>query len=228
MSEESIKKKGNNSKNTEIKSQDLDLRPKDPQSNNQDIIDTNQNKTVTQKEKKESTDSIEELFYIIENKKLQVKVSNKGGRIISAVLNGEKTYESEKLDLFISKSSKFNLIFEDLNGDQETKNLYFDADLNSQKNRLSMKLRRDKGYIEFLYTLSNDSYLIDFKINTIGLDGYMDSNQDMMLEWQMKTPITEKSKRMQDQSTSLQYQTVAGEHESLGDESSEATIDERI
>ena len=147
---------------------------------------------------------------VIENEKLKITVANKGGRIISVILKEYQTYDSLALDLFDADSSRFNLQFttgQIIN----TADLYFVGTQN--RNTLSMKLMANNShYVEYLYTLTegengDDDYLIDFDINFVGMENIIPSGVNYMnLEWQMKTPQTEKSKTNQDMYTGIQYQ----------------------
>lgn len=148
-----------------------------------------------------------EEFQVLENDKLKITVSNKGGRITSVILKEFQTYDSLALDLFDADSSRFNLQF--TTGHHiNTADLYFVAEQSG--NTLSMKLMADAShYVEYLYTLSGD-YLIDFDINFIGMESLIPTGVNYMnLEWQMKTPQTEKSKSNQDMYTGIHYQYSA-------------------
>jgi YidC/Oxa1 family membrane protein insertase len=146
-------------------------------------------------------------FQTIENDKLKITVANKGGRIISVILKEYQTFDSLALDLFDADSSRFNLQFT-TGHNINTADLYFVAEQSS--NTLSMKLKADDShYVEYVYTLTDD-YLIDFDINFVGMESIIPSGVNYMnLEWQMKTPQTEKSKTNQDMYTGLQYQYSA-------------------
>ena len=146
-------------------------------------------------------------FQVIENDKLKITVANKGGRIVSVILKEYQTFDSLALDLFDADSSRFNLQFT-TGHNINTADLYFVAEQSS--NTLSMKLKADDShYVEYLYTLTND-YLIDFDIKFIGMESLIPSGINYMnLEWQMKTPQTEKSKTNQDMYTGIQYQYSA-------------------
>jgi len=143
-------------------------------------------------------------FQVIENDKLKITVANKGGRIISVILKEYQTFDSLALDLFDADSSRFNLQFT-TGRNINTADLYFVAEQSS--NTLSMKLKADDShYVEYLYTLTDD-YLIDFEIKFIGMESLIPKGANYMnLEWQMKTPQTEKSKTNQDMYTGIQYQ----------------------
>ena len=146
-------------------------------------------------------------FQVIENDKLKITVANKGGRIVSVILKEYQTFDSLALDLFDADSSRFNLQFT-TGHNINTADLYFVAEQSS--NTLSMKLKADEShYVEYLYTLTDD-YLIDFDIKFIGMESLIPSGINYMnLEWQMKTPQTEKSKTNQDMYTGIQYQYSA-------------------
>ena len=146
-------------------------------------------------------------FQVIENDKLKITVANKGGRIVSVILKEYQTFDSLALDLFDADSSRFNLQFT-TGHNINTADLYFFAEQSS--NTLSMKLKADDShYVEYLYTLTDD-YLIDFDINFVGMENLIPSGINYMnLEWQMKTPQTEKSKTNQDMYTGIQYQYSA-------------------
>ena len=160
-------------------------------------------------------------FQVIENDNLKITVANKGGRIVSVILKEYQTFDSLALDLFDADSSSFNLQFT-TGHNINTADLYFVAEQSS--NTLSMKLKADEShYVEYLYTLTDD-YLIDFDIKFIGMESLIPKGANYMnLEWQMKTPQTEKSKTNQDMYTGIQYQYSA---ENEGDYLSFTSTDE--
>ncbi len=149
----------------------------------------------------------EEKFEVIENDKLKITVSNKGGRITSVILKEFQTYDSLPLDLYDADSSRFNLQFT-TGHNINTSDLYFISD--NSGSSLSMKLKADENhYIEYLYTLK-DHYLVDFDINMVGMESLIPSGVNYMnLIWEMSTPQTEKSKDNQDMYTGIYYQVDA-------------------
>ena len=80
----------------------------------------------------------EETFYVIENEKIKITISNKGARITSVIMKEYQTYDSLDLDLFDSDSSRFNLQLT-TGKTINTSDLFFSADQRS--NSLSMKLK---------------------------------------------------------------------------------------
>ena len=118
-----------------------------------------------------------------------------------------QSYDSSALNLFYNDSSRFNL---QLNVEKliNTEELFFEAEKSSTA--LSMKLKADQNhYIEYLYTITND-YMIDLDINLVGMEELIPKGINYMnLDWQMKTPQTEKSKINQDTYTGIHYQLNA-------------------
>ena len=194
------------------------------------IIEDQKEELTTTKEKKEENEKItnindsvinlkygifsnsiygKEKFYVIENEKLKITISNKGGRISSVILKEYQTYDSLPLELFSTDSSRFNLQFT-TGKNINTSDLYFKP--SETKDGLSMKIEIGKyRYIEYLYKINND-YLVDLDINIVGLEDIIPSSINYMnLEWQMKTPQTEKSKSNQDMYTGIYYQIQADE-----------------
>ena len=155
---------------------------------------------------------------ILENEKIKLVISNKGGQIKSVVIkegpNQKKytTYTGEELEIFNSDSSIFNLNFS-TGISINTKDLYFDPisyNNSENQNSVTMRLAVDSiHYVDFNYKI-NDDYLVDFSINLIGMDEVIPNELNYMnLEWQMKTPQTEKSKTNQDMYTGIYYQFLA-------------------
>tara|TARA_B110000196_G_scaffold190798_1_gene163504 strand:- start:11651 stop:13474 length:1824 start_codon:yes stop_codon:yes gene_type:complete len=144
---------------------------------------------------------------VLENEKLKITFSNKGGRITSVILKEFQTHDSLPLQLFDADSSRFNLQFS-VGKPINAENLFFVAKQNG--NALSMKLMANANhYVEYIYTITDD-YLIDFDIHLVGMENLIPSGVNYMnLEWQMKTPQTEKSKSNQDMYTGIQYQYSA-------------------
>ena len=155
---------------------------------------------------------------ILENEKIKLIISNKGGQIKSVIIkegpNQKKytTYTGEELEIFNSDSSIFNLNFS-TGISINTKDLYFDPisyNTSENQNSVTMRLAVDSvHYVDFNYKI-NDDYLVDFSINLIGMDEVIPNELNYMnLEWQMKTPQTEKSKTNQDMYTGIYYQFLA-------------------
>lgn len=163
----------------------------------------------------------EEKTYFIENELIKITISNKGGRVSSVELKNYHTYDSLPLLLFKEDSSRFNLnltIKDAINGNMliNTEDLFFET---TDKNfaitkegngkSFSMKLytngNKDK-YLEYKYSLTNNSYFVDFEINTVGLDNLISKGFPMYMDWSMLTPSQEKTIINQQRISTIYYQ----------------------
>ncbi|MDG1189701.1 MAG: YidC/Oxa1 family insertase periplasmic-domain containing protein, partial [Flavobacteriales bacterium] len=131
----------------------------------------------------------------IENEKLLLSISPKGGRIISAILKDYQRSDSLPLNLIDKDSSDFNItFFSEGNRIINTEDLYFQA-ANQSDQSVSMRLMASNGgYLEYVYNLSNEDFMMDFQINTIDLEDIIPSNRnELELNWTINLPHTEKS-----------------------------------
>lgn len=141
-----------------------------------------------------SANSSSDEAIIIENDKLELHISPRGGRITAAVLKEYKTSDSLPLNLIHKDSSAFNLQFFSENRVINTEDLYFTAN-NQSDNSVSMRLMAEGNrYLEYVYTLKDGDYMMDFHINSNGLNSLIPSNQNTLeLDWVLSLPHTEKS-----------------------------------
>ncbi len=162
--------------------------------------------------------------YIIENEKVKITISNKGGRISSVELKGYHTYDSLPLMLFNADSSRFNLELTTNDGIGGTKvinteNLFFQTENSSffveqtSSKSFSMKLfygGKDK-YLEYKYSLSGNSYLVDFEINSVGFNDVISKGFPYYANWSMFTPSQEKTIANQKQHSTIYYKYNTGD-----------------
>ena len=165
-----------------------------------------------------------EKFYTIENNLIKVTFSNKGGRIYSVELKNYKTNEGKPLILFEGTTSKFGMNFFSQNRSIETESFYFipsdstpsqaitgpevkigregmekfnTGGANSTKN-ISMRLIAGDGkYLEYRYSLSYNSYLVGFEMNTKNLSNVITTNSNYLnFNWQIEVPRQERKSKM--------------------------------
>lgn len=131
---------------------------------------------------------------VIENEKIKLHIAPKGGRIVAAYLKEYQRSDSLPLNLLDRDSSRFNIQFFAENRAINTQDLYFQT-VAHEENSVSMRLSAGEGqYLEYVYSLREDDYMMDFNINTVGLNHLIPSNQNSFdLDWMVKLPHTEKS-----------------------------------
>lgn len=120
-----------------------------------------------------------EQLSFLENKNIKVTIQNKGGRIAGVQLKEYKTWDGKPVELFSADSSIFNLSFSSGNKIFQTKDFYFST--SSTANSVSMKLEAGAGkYLELLYSLPSDGYMLGCKINMVGLNDIIASNTNYL------------------------------------------------
>lgn len=153
-------------------------------------------------------------FYTIENELLKLTVSTKGGRPYSVMLKDYKTSQGQPLILFSGDSTIFGFNFGYQNRSISTTDLFFtpsvdDKNLYTQGEAVSlaMRLNTDNNkYIEYIYTLHKEEYMVDFKINLVGLEDISTSfSESIDLKWEMYAPQQEKGKKNENIYTTIYY-----------------------
>lgn len=152
----------------------------------------------------EAMSGTEELF-TVENNLMVVKFSNKGGRVASVMLKNYTRYDGKPVYLFDETSSRFDLSF--FTGRQiNTADFYFTPeDLGDGK--FAMRLYVDSAsYVEYLYAMRPNSYMIDYRINLVGMDDKIARNQsDLAIRWQATGFQNEKSFSNENNYTTIAY-----------------------
>ena len=168
----------------------------------------------------------EEDFITLENNKLELKISLKGGRVYSARLKDYVTWDSLPLILFSGDSTVFGFnFFTADNKAIRTNNLYFKpvSDeksfvVTSQPLSVNLRLYADTGkYIEYKYTLSPDKYSVTYDVTFKNMQGILPQNQtSIMLDWQMYLPQQEKGRTNEENyGTDMKYKYYQGDVEWL-------------
>ena len=139
--------------------------------------------------------------------------------------------------LFDGDSSKMSLKFFAQNKPIETAKLFFkptDLSITNQANgskSFSMRLYADeKSYIEYLYTLKDSSYMIDFKINTVGMGNTIAANNSNLdLDWEMNVPLHEQSLKSEQNATTIYYKYFEDEVDYINETKfEEKTLDNKV
>ncbi len=137
---------------------------------------------------------------ILENEKLKVEISPKGGRISSVQLKGFQTYTKQPLIMFGGEGNRFGLIFGAAGKNISTNDLYFTPSgtslsvAKSDSGSLTMRLTYSEGkYIDYIYSLKGDSYNVGLTIATKGMqDVVAPTQQQLTLNWE--TVLKQKEK----------------------------------
>jgi YidC/Oxa1 family membrane protein insertase len=140
----------------------------------------------------------DDTFYTLENEKIKVSIAAKGGRIASVELKGHKRADGTPLILFSPKTTVQSLIFNAYNAIQiNTGDLNFVSDNSNVagKKSISVKLLANDPtkYLEYVYSVSENDYMVDQAIKFHNLEGIISGNVDQVaLKWKMDYPSQEK------------------------------------
>ena len=164
-----------------------------------------------------------EEFITIENEKLKAKISTKGARIYSVELKEYKTWSKQPLVLFDGAQNEFGLSFYTGNKLINTNDYYFrrmgesfsvsQSDSNAVTFRLAVNADQ---YIDFVYSLKGDDYMLGFEVRSIGMDNVIAPNTSYYdLNWKIDALKNEKDMKAERQNTSVYYQFTNNDLESL-------------
>jgi len=167
----------------------------------------------------------EEKFYVLENKLVKLKISNKGGRIYSAQLKNFQTHDSLPLVLFDGQESKLGFtIVTNNNRVVNTSDLYFEPVQPVKKDAkgnqvLTLRLKTTgDAYIDFAYTLPSDNYMLGFAIKANAMNTVMPAGTNFLeMQWYSKIRQQEKGRNFEDRYSGIEYKYVADDVEKLSE-----------
>ena len=153
-------------------------------------------------------------FVTIQNNLLKVKISTKGGRPYAVELKKYKRFNAKPLTLFDGDSTKFGLTFFSENKTISTNDLFFkavnkenDIVVTNKADSVSMRLYSgDNSYIEYVYALKPNDYMVKFNINFVNMDKKIDvTNRTPDFIWSLYVPRQEKGVTNENGSTNIHY-----------------------
>ncbi len=150
-----------------------------------------------------------ERTWTIENQLQKLTISSKGGFMNKVELKDYKTFDSLPLIMFDTATSKFDLSFFANNRIVNTSQFYFQPYMNGKPYAggdltveegdsvvFAMRLLSDdpQKYLEYVYTIHSDNYMLGFDIHTVGLKDVIATNADYMsIDWDVDLMKQEKS-----------------------------------
>lgn len=144
--------------------------------------------------------SAKESFTTIENELVTLKIANKGGYIVEAILKNYKKFEKNSgqlVELIKNNNANFNLELQTKdNRVLNTKDLFFEPTLTKNGNDqiLSMKLKSGANeFLEYKYVLKANDYMLDFDVRSQSLSKVLNTSKAADLQWDLKTYRNEKS-----------------------------------
>lgn len=149
-----------------------------------------------------------ETFTTIENEELKVKVLNKGGRIYQVELKKYKRADGSPLLLVDGTDNDFSYGFATKDAKAiSTKDLYFTPVVSADNKSVNMIVKLAEGqYIEHHISLTDNANLVDFKINLVGMNGIIASNNNFLdLVWKQSLLQQEKTHDAEEKTSTIYY-----------------------
>lgn len=159
----------------------------------------------------------QEEFITLENEFLVLKLSTKGGRIYSVQLKKYTNYEDNPLILFDKDESSFSATLVTTNNRIiNTSDLYFEAVAQSPLITTFRLKAGDDAYLDFVYNLHPDDYMVDFNIVPHNLYNHISSQTGSLdLLWKQKIRQQEKGRKFEERYTQLFYKYLSDDVENL-------------
>jgi YidC/Oxa1 family membrane protein insertase len=175
---------------------------------------------------------------VIENDVIKATILPKGGRIASVELKKYKRFDKTPLILFDADSSTQHIKFKAYSKEFSTDSFYFTPEGGSFKvtgtDSKSISLRLYAGdknrYIEYVYTLKGDDYMMDYHVNIVGMQNIITpAANEVILNWQMKTPIQEQNQQNQERGSTVYYKYANDDYDNISESKAEKkTLEEPV
>ncbi len=147
-----------------------------------------------------------ESLSVIENDKLKLTFTNKGGRIKSVQIKQEKTYDGQPVILFDGDTNKFGFQLNIGGKLIHTNDLYFTATPKEQ----GINLKAEYGpnqFIEFIYNLEGNGNNVNYQVLLNGMNGLIQGNQ-ITLDWASTLLKQEKSVKKEQEHSAPYFKYV--------------------
>jgi YidC/Oxa1 family membrane protein insertase len=160
---------------------------------------------------------------MLENEKLKIRLSSKGGRISYVELKGYKTFDGKPLVLATKESSKFGYKFISGNDEVSTADLFFTPHVSGRSVDMVLDLGDGKS-IHQKYSMEPNSFLVDHQLDLISMDQVLPRKINYIdLDWDANILVHEKDVKISRTHTTVFYRN----HDEKPDNLSETKDDEQ-
>lgn len=167
-----------------------------------------------------------ETFYTIENNKIRLTVSSRGGQIAKAELKEFTTNAKEPLFLFDKEKDGtcFSVTLLTQNDRViETKDLDFEPVdykpglVDTDSATYTFRVKTSQGAtLDYVYTLRQNDYMVGFEIKTEGMGNVLRRNvSDVQVKWTSKIKQQERSKKFEDRYARIYYKPASDDVEKM-------------
>lgn len=158
---------------------------------------------------------------VLENPVIKITFSNKGGQPASVQLKNFKAYDGAPLMLAKGSFNRLSLqVPANNNHSLNTADLYFSGgQVQKQPNgsqSLSYRLSTSNPaqYLEFIYTLQPDGYVLNYTIHAVGLASVLPASQNALtLQWNNENDKLEQDMEYERLNNQVHYSLADGKHD---------------
>ena len=145
----------------------------------------------------------------LENNDLLLEVNPKGGLLTLVQLKEYTDYLDQPLELVKEGNNAFNVQFTTKDGRRfNTKDFYFSPQLSTDNGKQVLSLKAavaPNQYLEFVYAIDTDNFLVDFSVQSTGIANLLDSSEPAVLSWETSAYRNSKSIDYEGRYTELTY-----------------------
>jgi YidC/Oxa1 family membrane protein insertase len=169
----------------------------------------------------EIKETLSEQIVSLENKKVRIDFTTKGGQIRNILLKEYKDYKGDSLYVMNSDANFFLSLMNKKGALLNTDKAIF-TPIQNPKGSQTLVMRMnvsDNQYIDFIYALAPDDYRMKFDIAVVGMDNLLsvDGLENFTLKWQQNLRRQEKSEKNEQRYAKIQYKTLDGSFDGLSE-----------
>ena len=169
----------------------------------------------------------EDKTVVLENNKMRLNIAYQGGRIRQAELKEYKAYNDSLHFLSLFRDDESQLSFTLVTANNRvlaTRNLFFEP-VETTSNSVTMRLKTDieDAWLDFVYTLPDDEYMVSFSMRPHGMQQVLAQNiNSVEMQWDQLIPQQERGRKFEERYARIQYMLVGGEMETLSEQKSDS------
>ena len=159
-------------------------------------------------------------FVSLENERVRLMFTTKGGRLYRAELKEYKAYGDTVNDLHLFTGDESDMAFTLITANNRiisTQNLYFEPIIkNDSVLIMRLKAGSEDVSLDFVYTLPSNEYMWHFDIVPHQLEQVLAQNVSTIeMQWRQKVPQQEKGRKFEEKYAQLQYMDIGGSIDEL-------------
>lgn len=142
----------------------------------------------------------------LSNSLVNIGISTKGAMPCFAQLNDYNDQQGNRVVIFNPNEISLNFKIDGKNENITTNTLFF-IPVSYSDNSVTMRLNwDDNGYIDFIYTLNPESYVLNLDINAVGMSNHFSATLDKLhIDWIQNLRQQEKGFEFEQRYTTLTY-----------------------